>query len=215
MQKSKATSDAQPQLGGLGTGAVVVLDGGTRVRLDDRVDYWPATGEWRPLGPPSNAAELAGGVGMTSLLEYLASERVRTGHPVLGPVPLTSDRRVTCNYCQQPAELHGGLAVYPDRKDLANRSFWVCWNCNAWVGCHNGTDQPFGGLANEELRHARISAHKSFDPLWEQGRMTRREAYAWLSKTLSIPSEDCHIGMLSLEDCRRVNQVVWDTFEQP
>lgn len=214
MSRPKSGNSAQPALNGRGQGNVVVLDGGARVRLDDKADFWPATGNWQSLAAPPAGQAPVKGVGMPSLLDYLARERGLAGNPVVGPVPLASDRTVECNYCGGPAELHGGPAVYPDRKDLQDRCFWVCWNCRAWVGCHSGTDRPFGGLANDELRHARISAHASFDPLWEQGRMTRRDAYAWLAKALGIPKEQCHIGMLCLADCRRVKQLVWDTFEQ-
>src|SRR5689334_11179313 len=146
MSALKRASGAQMGLGGFGAGNVVQLDGGKRVRLDDKVDFWPATGVWRALEVGPGCTEVASGHGMSSMLEFLKRERERAGHPVAKPVPLHSDSRVRCDHCRQPAELHLGTAVYPERKDLAERQFWVCWACDAWVGCHSGTDKPFGPL---------------------------------------------------------------------
>lgn len=202
----------QVGLGGFGQGNLVWLDDGKRVRLDDRVDFWPGTQAWQavedgPDGPIS-------GIGMTSLLAYLKRMREADGQPVTPPRQRASDREVVCNYCGRPAELHGGLAVYPDRKDLEDRQFWVCWPCDAWVGCKTGKDEPFGDLANEELRVVRIAAHKAFDPVWENELMTKHEAYQWLSHALGIPRGECQIGLLKLEHCSRVSQAVWERFGQ-
>jgi hypothetical protein len=41
--------------------------------------------------------------------------------------------------------------------------------------------------------------------------MTRRAAYAWLSKRTGVPREACHIGMFDVEQCEKVVAVV-DTF---
>jgi len=206
----KKAAAGQAALGGFGQGNVVSLDGGKRVRLDDRIDFWPGTQTWQtvqdgPDGPVS-------GIGMTSLLACLKRMREADGQPVTSPRPRHSDRNVVCDYCGRHAELHGGLAVYPDRKDLEDRQFWVCWGCDAWVGCKSGTDEPFGELANEELRAARISAHKAFDPVWEQGLMTKHEAYEWLSQALGMPRNECQIGLMKLESCTQVSRAVWDRF---
>jgi hypothetical protein len=208
----KQAPSSQMGLGGFGTGNVVQLDGGKRIRLDDKVDYWPLTGVWRALEKDADGNAVAGGRGMPSALHFLTQERERAGRPVAMPVPQPSARRVLCDHCHQPAELHLGLAVYPDRKDLAERKFWVCWACDAWVGCPSDTDKPFGPLAKEELRDARIAAHKAFDPVWKGGHMSRAAAYQWLSQALCIPRESCQIGMLELDDCRRVKDLVWERY---
>jgi hypothetical protein len=154
----------------------------------------------------------ATGVGFTSLLDYLKRNREAEGHPVAAPIARHSDREVICDYCGRHADLYGGLDVYPDRKDLADRQFWVCWSCDAWVGCKTGSDEPFGELADEALRAARIAAHKAFDPIWEQELMTKREAYDWLAEALAMPRNDCKIGLMKLNDCARVSQAVWERF---
>jgi len=200
-------SAQQMGLGGFGEGSVVQLDGGKRLRLDDRVDFWPGTQAWQTTrdGPDGPAQ----GVGFASLLAYLKRVREAEGRAVQQPAERPSDRQVLCNYCGRHAELHGGLAVYPDRKDLKDRQFWVCWACDAWVGCKKGTDEPYGELADEELRSARIAAHKAFDPVWENELMTKRDAYAWLAGELGVTPAECQIGLLSLADCLRVREAVW------
>lgn len=115
---------------------------------------------------------------------------------------------VTCNYCQQPAQLVDGDTIYPHRPDLYALKFWYCSPCGAWVGCHKGTISPLGRLADAELRQAKQAAHAVFDPLWQDGRFnSRRRAYQWLAGQLGIDVNDCHIGMFDVETCRRVVEI--------
>lgn len=109
-----------------------------------------------------------------------------------------------CLYCQQPAKLVSGEAIYEHRPDLWNLSFWSCGPCKAWTGCHKGTDRPLGRLADNELRALKSRAHAAFDPLWKWGSFDRQGAYLWLSKKLNVPLEHCHIGMFDAEQCRKV-----------
>lgn len=72
-----------------------------------------------------------------------------------------------------------------------------------------------GGLANAELRKAKMEAHAAFDPLWKRkiekegcskGK-SRRAGYRWLSEQLGIPYEKTHIGYMNLDECRKVVEV--------
>jgi hypothetical protein len=54
------------------------------------------------------------------------------------------------------------------------------------------------------LRRAKKKAHEEFDPLWQEGWMTRNEAYRRLAKVMGIPLKKCHIGMFNIEKCRSV-----------
>ena len=116
---------------------------------------------------------------------------------------------VHCNYCSKPAELVSGKTIYPHRKDLYRRKYWLCRPCGAYVGCHaagkngDGT-KPLGELADLELRRARNKAHAMFDPLWKEGRMKRGSAYRWLSRVLGIRQAECHIGMFDVNQCEQV-----------
>lgn len=112
---------------------------------------------------------------------------------------------VICSYCQQPAQLVGGDVIYPHRPDLYALRFYQCEPCDAWVGCHRETAKPLGRLANAELRQAKQDAHAAFDPLWQSGRMKRKDAYSWLASRLGI--ETAHIGEFDVETCRRVVEI--------
>lgn len=126
-----------------------------------------------------------------------------------------------CGKCRQQANLVTGAVVYPHRPDLAKLNFWKCDPCDAYVGCHaagayiekaDGTrivsdgTLPKGTLADAELRRQRRAAHAAFDPLWEHSRKrnARREAYAWLARTLGIPYDECHIGSFDGAQCAAV-----------
>lgn len=117
-----------------------------------------------------------------------------------------------CPYCDNPSRLVGGVSVYRHRKDLALKQFWLCENCDAWVGCHDGTIKPLGRLANKELRDAKQRAHAAFDPLWQAKirrdrvpkKVARGAGYKWLAGQLGIDREHCHIGMFDVPTCRRV-----------
>ena len=119
---------------------------------------------------------------------------------------------VPCPYCRLPATLVGGAVIYPHRPDLAEKRFYACLPCGAWVGCHPGTDNALGRLANAELRAAKQAAHAAFDPIWTGGQWRRKDAYKWLAEQLEIDRLQCHIGMFDVDQCRAVVRIVaeWD-----
>lgn len=117
--------------------------------------------------------------------------------------------QVICQYCNKPAVLTPGDVIYPHRPDLADKYFWLCSPCNAYVGCHragvghgDGT-RPLGTPANPELRLARAAIHAKLDPLWKSGKCTRRQAYAALADAMDIPAWECHVAMFNLEQCKQ------------
>ena len=108
---------------------------------------------------------------------------------------------VSCPYCGGWAELVDSAEVYGGR---SYGNVWLCRRCDAYVGCHAGTDEPLGTLADAETRHWRKRAHASFDPLWRGDGMTRAEAYRWLAGRLGVHPNDCHVGLFDVETCKRV-----------
>lgn len=117
----------------------------------------------------------------------------------------------TCRYCNNAASLmRAGESGYPYRRDFG--PVWICVPCDAWVGCHKGTTNALGGLANAELREWKQKAHAAFDPLWEakirrdgcSRSKARRAGYKWLSEQLGIPFKKTHIGYMSVDECKRV-----------
>ncbi|HEX6369884.1 MAG TPA: zinc-finger-containing protein [Longimicrobium sp.] len=121
----------------------------------------------------------------------------------------------TCPYCGAPAEfLPNSESLYHGR-DFG--PVYACLPCKAWVGCHRGTAQPLGRLADAALRRAKIEAHNAFDRTWRDLHARRQLAdpgyalgrarasrYRRLAELLGIPPQSCHIGMFDVETCRRV-----------
>lgn len=117
------------------------------------------------------------------------------------------ERAPKCPYCNKPSERATGKTIYPKRRDLQDKRFWICVGCDAYVGCHVGSWKPFGRLANAELRSAKIKAHAAFDPIWRSGWLSRSSAYKWLATALNIARDRCHIGLFDVPDCNRVIDV--------
>lgn len=121
-----------------------------------------------------------------------------------------------CDYCGRWADLVTGKDVCPHRKDLVNRRFYRCVPCEAYVGCHPGTDMPLGRLANAELRAAKQEFHAIFDPHWKRAKYKsqgRTACYRRLADQMGIPMNTCHIGMFDVDQCRIAIQFIkqWET----
>ena len=115
-------------------------------------------------------------------------------------------KTVICPYC-------GSQAEYVDSKIIYKRSYGMiyhCRECDAYVGVHKGTDNPLGRLANKELRHWKRAAHDAFDPIWQSGRMKRRDAYQWLAEQMGLSPEETHIGMFDVRECKKVIELCKD-----
>lgn len=128
----------------------------------------------------------------------------------------TTTGRVVCPYCDRETQLMTGDILY-GRKHFADKNFYVCKPCSAWVGCHPGTKVPLGIPANGELRANRAVVHGMFDPLWEakarREKMSKAEArgkgYAWLAKQMGITDRrECHIGKFDLDQCRQAINIL-------
>lgn len=108
---------------------------------------------------------------------------------------------LSCPYCGAPTQLVDDMDVY-------GRSYgskcYICKPCDAWVGCHKGTDKSLGRVANKELRVLKHQAHEAFDPIWEEGHLPRNAAYTVLSVAFGLPPEQTHIGMFDEDMCRKV-----------
>lgn len=120
---------------------------------------------------------------------------------------------VICPYCGRRAVLRPAEYIYGNKNLVPGSRLYVCSNypeCSAYVGVHQGTLLPKGHLADGELRHLRILAHRSLDQLWKSGLMSRDEAYDWLARQLVLEPDEAHIGNFSnyycnqtIEECER------------
>ncbi|MGL5386678.1 MAG: zinc-finger-containing protein [Serratia sp. (in: enterobacteria)] len=121
------------------------------------------------------------------------------------------DRIINCNYCNKPARLVRGYELFPYRRDLSKRYYWVCSPCNAYVACFHDSDAiPVGRLANAQLRAVQRLAYAAFDPLWKEFGMNRLDAYQWLAEQMKMPSAQCRIGMFDTEQCRKATRIATD-----
>ena len=106
-----------------------------------------------------------------------------------------------CPYCGRATELADSAEIYGGR---SYGMIYLCRPCDAYVGCHNGTINAKGRLADAELREWKKKAHNAFDPIWQERHMRRKLAYAWLSEKMGVPSEYTHIGMFDVAECKKV-----------
>lgn len=105
---------------------------------------------------------------------------------------------VYCPYCGRRANLTKATAVY--KEHAIEEYLYVCSRypeCDSYVGVHRGTLLPKGSLANGDLRHKRIEAHRYFDAIWKNGILTKKNAYRWLQDIFCLSGEQAHIGQFS------------------
>lgn len=103
---------------------------------------------------------------------------------------------VPCGECATPMVLKTG------RYGL----FWACPRypaCRGRHGAHRATGLPLGTPTNEAGIKARRAAHAAFDPIWQQGVMSRKAAYHWLTAAMGA-DKHVHIGEMTIEQCARV-----------
>ena len=113
--------------------------------------------------------------------------------------------------CGKEARIVGGERIYPHRRDLYARRFFLC-ECGRYVGAHpNG--QPKGTPADAETRAARMLAHEAFDPLWQRGPFkSRGAAYRWLAERMG--KDVVHIAEMDAAEARRVVTAVAEFHEE-
>jgi len=105
-----------------------------------------------------------------------------------------------CPYCKGKTQYVDSNVVY----GISYGMIYLCKPCDAYCGVHKGTNNSLGRLANKELRHWKKEAHKYFDVIWKEGHEKRGGVYKHLANYLKLPVEYCHIGMFSVETCKKV-----------
>ena len=91
-----------------------------------------------------------------------------------------------------------------------DRVYYACTiaGCRGAHGAHSdGT--PLGTPADRATKAMRIAAHEVFDRLWKSGRMTRKQAYAWMQDTLNLSKAEAHIGKFDSVMCSKLIRAVW------
>ena len=123
---------------------------------------------------------------------------------VTNPLPLPAN----CHLCGESCGIVNNSEIYG--REFGTWPWAVkCIGCGAYVGLHPFTGIPLGTLADKAMRDARSAAKNAFNPLWQDGTMTRSEAYAWLAKELGIGAvETCHIGWFGVDQCGAVVKAI-------
>lgn len=110
---------------------------------------------------------------------------------------------IRCPICGAKATLRPSSVVYGE-SDKIGGYLYMCDRypkCDSYVGAHRRTLEPLGTLADGNLRHKRILAHRAFDRLWKEGPMTKWQAYKWLQAKFGLSSEQAHIAKFSEYMC--------------
>lgn len=112
---------------------------------------------------------------------------------------------IKCPYCGSQALLRPAAVVH--KHAAPSEKVYICARyptCDAYVSAHRESLLPMGTLADKSLRQKRRQAHIALSRLWEQGLMTRKEAYRWLQVQLGLPESEAHIGHFSAYRCEQV-----------
>jgi len=98
-------------------------------------------------------------------------------------------------------------------RGINEKLYYVCISvgCKGIHGSHPD-GKPLGIPAKANIRKARSAAHIAFDRIWEHKKMTRTEAYAWLSKIMGV--QEAHIGNFDAEQCRKIVTTVKTEFPE-
>mgnify|MGYP002439852478 CR=1 FL=1 len=102
----------------------------------------------------------------------------------------------------------GILAKFVSDKVFYGRDFgghvYYCPKCNSRVGAYEGTPIPMGTMADQETLRLRKKCHEVFDRKWQNGQMTRDEAYVWLADVMKLQPYEAHIGKFGKRQCSKL-----------
>jgi Protein of unknown function (DUF3268). len=120
---------------------------------------------------------------------------------------------IYCTGCEKDvdARLTTGAECYPYRPDLALIPFWRCDTCGNYVGCHYKTRKPttpLGCIATPEILNARRHIHALLDPLWKSKKISRGEAYGYISGKMKLGRSYHTAEIRSIEEAREVYKVI-------
>lgn len=117
---------------------------------------------------------------------------------------------VICPYCNAKAVLRPANTVYGISDRSTGRHLYVCTNwpkCDAYVSAHKSDRKPMGRLANGNLRHKRILAHKAMEDYRRLTHMDKWAVYLWLQGKLGLGEHHIHIAKFDDEMCDRVIEI--------
>ena len=120
---------------------------------------------------------------------------------------MMKQKPIKCPYCHANASLRPASVVYGLNRRSQGKFLYLCdrWPaCDAYVSAHDKTHRPMGTLANGDLRHKRILAHRALEQLRQSRHMEKWEVYIWLQAKLGLDERQTHIGQFSEWMCDEV-----------
>lgn len=98
-----------------------------------------------------------------------------------------------CPYCSHEVVLTSNKEIYG--QEYGNGKCYLCHNCGASVGTHNGPrNRPLGILATKEMKVLKKACHDLFDIPWKTRKISRGRCYSIMAEKLGIETNDCHFG---------------------
>lgn len=126
--------------------------------------------------------------------------------------------QIKCPYCGAKAVLRPASVVYGTNLNEKGRHIYLCSNwpaCDAYVSAHKTSLLPMGTLANGELRHKRILAHRALSAFQQRRHMEKWAVYLWLEMQLGLGREEAHIGQFSEGQCEQVMKLCRQALSPP
>lgn len=111
-----------------------------------------------------------------------------------------NQEKVICPYCNKEAPWVENKIKYGKNYGKSYMCYY-CKDCDSYVGCHNNSRKPLGVLANSELRHWRMKVHSHIDPVWQTGKLHRKQVYAVISKAIG---KQYHTAEADVETCKKI-----------
>lgn len=121
--------------------------------------------------------------------------------------------KVTCPFCDQPAEWVSHAEIYGKVFNKDAHMIWLCRPCDAYVGTHQNSKRPLGQMANAHMRRARkltkeLFINKCLMGNWKCNKTLKSAAYAMLADRMGITVDECHFGDFTVEQCRDAYRIL-------
>lgn len=85
--------------------------------------------------------------------------------------------------------------------------------CDSYVSTIKGSTKPAGTLADAQLRHERIEAHRVIKKVVESG-MDQHSVYRYLEDRMGLQRDQLHIASSGIYYCRLVQQILKSLLER-
>lgn len=115
------------------------------------------------------------------------------------------NKSIKCPYCGSKAILRNSSYVHGSNS-LKDEYLYVCSHypeCNSYVSVNKKTLEPKGILANGDLRHKRIEAHKLINIILDLHIMKKNQIYKYLQAKFSLNKTQTHIAKFTDYMCEQ------------